>query len=51
MIGGGFAGFVVARHMRYHFKVTLIDAKEYFESPAQRGARDAESMRMSNEVL
>jgi len=31
VIGGGFAGFVVARHMRYHFKVTLIDAKEYFE--------------------
>jgi len=31
VIGGGFAGFVVARHMRHHYKVTLIDAKEYFE--------------------
>jgi len=31
VIGGGFAGFVVARHMRKHFEVTLIDAKEYFE--------------------
>ena len=31
VIGGGFAGFVVARHMRKHFDVTLIDAKEYFE--------------------
>jgi len=31
VIGGGFAGFVVARHMRWHYKVTLIDAKEYFE--------------------
>jgi len=31
IIGGGFAGFVVARHMRKHFNVTMIDAKEYFE--------------------
>jgi len=31
VIGGGFAGFVVARHMRKHFNVTMIDAKEYFE--------------------
>jgi len=31
VIGGGFAGFVVARHMRKHYNVTLIDAKEYFE--------------------
>lgn len=31
IIGGGFAGFVVARHMRKHFDCTLIDAKEYFE--------------------
>jgi NADH dehydrogenase FAD-containing subunit len=31
VIGGGFAGFVVARHMRHHYKVTVIDAKEYFE--------------------
>jgi len=31
VIGGGFAGFVVARHCKKHFNVTLIDAKEYFE--------------------
>jgi len=31
IIGGGFAGFVVARHFRKHFDCTLIDAKEYFE--------------------
>jgi len=31
IIGGGFAGFVVARHMRKHFDVTLVDAKDYFE--------------------
>ena len=32
IVGGGFAGFVVARHCKKHFNVTLIDAKEYFES-------------------
>ena len=31
IVGGGFAGFVVARHCKKHFNVTLIDAKEYFE--------------------
>jgi len=31
VIGGGFAGFVVARHCRKHFDVTVVDAKEYFE--------------------
>ena len=31
IIGGGFAGGYIARHLEKHFLVTLIDTKDYFE--------------------
>jgi len=31
VIGGQFAGTFVARDLRHHFHVTVVDAKEYFE--------------------
>jgi len=31
VVGGGFAGLAVVRHLRREFDVTLIDRKEYFE--------------------
>jgi NADH dehydrogenase FAD-containing subunit len=31
VIGGGFAGFVCARHLKKKFQVTVVDAKEFFE--------------------
>ncbi|CAK9041096.1 unnamed protein product [Durusdinium trenchii] len=31
VLGGGFAGLAVVRHLRRNFEVTLVDAKKYFE--------------------
>ena len=31
VIGGGFAGAYIARHLEKDFDVTLIDTKDYFE--------------------
>jgi len=31
VIGGGLAGLAAARDLRQHFRVTVVDAKEYFE--------------------